>query len=224
MRPSAVRTCDPTTTWVHWTVVAARRRATPLTPRCRPAAPPTSSPVLMNSMTQRRSRSWSHVSVWSRMQGDQWSSVLSAKPGFISHVQKSARTMSLKCTPVSCVETPNSLPANQIVSELRITSLQRSLVLRQLSRCVNGARCEIGARCVIEREREWVSAGCWQCYFYDNKFVYKDFIKSFCFIVLSCILIIVVWHFLLQILTTILFKCFCFGTGKQFFKERGRTP
>lgn len=106
---------------------------------------------------QRRSRSWSHVSVWSRMQGDQWSSVLSAKPGFISHVQKSARTMSLKCTPVSCVETPNSLPANQIVSELRITSLQRSLVLRQLSRCVNGARCVIERDVWLSvRESEWV--------------------------------------------------------------------
>lgn len=99
---------------------------------------------------QRRSPSWSLVSVWSHMRDDRWSSVLSAKPGFISHVQKSARTMSLKCTHVSCVETPNSLPANQIVSELRITSLQRSRVPRQLSRSANGARCVKGA---WERER-----------------------------------------------------------------------
>lgn len=113
---------------------------------------------------QRRSRSWSLVSVWSHMRDDRWSSVLSAKPGFISHVRKSARTMSLKCTHVSCVETPNSLPANQIVSELRITSLQRSRVPRQLSRSANGARCVKGA---WERE----SARCWQCYFYDNKLI-----------------------------------------------------
>lgn len=144
------------------------------------------------------------------MRDDRWLSVLSAKPGFISHVQKSARTMSLKCTHVSCVETPNSLPANQIVSELRITSLQRSRVPRQLSRSANGVRCVKGA---WERE----SARCWQCYFYDNKFVYKDFIKSFWFIVFKLYIDHSCVTFRVQILTTILSTSICFETGKEFF-------
>lgn len=146
------------------------------------------------------------------MRDDRWSSVLSAKPGFISHVQKSARTMSLKCTHVSCVETQNSLPANQIVSELRITSLQRSRVPRQLSRSANGARCVKGA---WERE----SARCWQCYFYDNKLICVQRFHQiiFWFIVFKLYIDHSCVTFRVQILTTILSTSICFETGKEFF-------